>query len=386
MLAVLPAGSVDILNYALYGRITDLGFDPYSMTPDQLRAAGDPVGALGPGSWGDQPTVYGPVATGVQAAAAWLGGASMGWIVFWLKVFHMLMFLGTGVMLDRIAGAERGARVRAAVLWTANPLMLFWMVGSGHVDVLAATLLIGSVCVMWFGARHSWPGVWLGLGAGALAGAAVSAKVTFAIPVIGLGLVCLRRPAVVAWGAVGAGAAAGLGYLSIGPTALSSLTERMAHDGDLFLPVPAALLARPLLYAVTMAAATGGVAVLVWWRLRDESPALPRGALDLRPVAACAIACVIISPVQYPWYNAAFVPALALLGATRFDEALIVRAMVLSGILLPGIGTSRLQLDGVAVAAPLFVVVLVVLAAVPTRRIRWSDAPGSARTTESTVR
>lgn len=209
-----------------------------------------------------------------------------------------------------------------------------------------------------------------------MAGAAVSAKVTFAVPVIGLGIVCLKRPAVVAWGAVGAATAAGLGYLGIGRTALSSLTERTAHDGDLFLPIPAALLAGPMLYTVTMAAATGGVAVLVWWRLRDESPALLQGMLNLRPLVACAIACVIISPVQYPWYDAAFISLLALLGATRFDEALIVRAMVLSGILLPGIGTSRLQLDGVAVAAPFFLVVLLVLVAVPARRMRCSEAGG----------
>ncbi|CNF55883.1 carotene biosynthesis associated membrane protein [Mycobacterium tuberculosis] len=374
VLAVVPpAGSIDILNYAIYGRIADLGFDPYSMTPDQLRAAHDPVGLLGPGSWGDQPTVYGPVATAVQTAAARLGGASMGWILFWLKVFNAAAFLATAMMLDRIAGAERRVRIRAAVLWTANPLMLFWMVGSGHADVLAVTLFIGAVCVLWFGLRQSWPGVWLGLGAGVLAGGAVLVKVTFAVPLIGLGIACLKRPAVVAWGAGGAAVTAGIAYLGIGRTAVSSLTERMAHAGDLFLPVPSVLLDRPLLYTATMAAAMGAVAVLVWWRVRDESPALPRGTLDLRPVAACAIACVVVSPVQYPWYNAAFIPVLALLGATRFDEAIVLRATVLSCILLPGIGTSRLQLDGVAVAAPFFLVALMALALVPTRRIRLPE-------------
>lgn len=43
VLAVVPPiGSIDILNYAIYRRIADLGFDPYSMTPDQPWGASQP--------------------------------------------------------------------------------------------------------------------------------------------------------------------------------------------------------------------------------------------------------------------------------------------------------------------------------------------------------
>ncbi|MGP4021729.1 polyprenol phosphomannose-dependent alpha 1,6 mannosyltransferase MptB [Actinomadura sp. 3N407] len=368
MTVLPPAGSVDILNYAIYGRITDLGFDPYTMTPNQLRGSDDPVGILSPGSWGDQPTVYGPVATGVHTAAAWLGGSSMGWIVFWLKAIHLAAFLATAVMLDRLTAPDRAARARAAVLWTANPLVLFWMVGSGHADVIAAALLIGAVYVL----RRSperWSAIVPGLAAGVLAGAAVSVKATFALAVLGLGLACLRRPAVFVSGAAGAVACTGTAYLSVGESAVASLTKRLSH-GDQFLPIPSALMARPMLYTISMGALTLIVAALVWWRLSTDAPV--SGDLVLYPVAAFAIGSVIMSPVQYPWYAATFLPLLALLGPTRFDEILAVRFAALSCILLPGVGTSAAQFTAVRIAVPVSLVLLTVVFLLPSqhRRLR----------------
>jgi alpha-1,6-mannosyltransferase len=70
---VPPAASIDVQNYAEYGRIVVLGHNPWVMTPQQLHELGDPVGLLRPTQWENQPTVYGPAATAVEAAAAWLG-------------------------------------------------------------------------------------------------------------------------------------------------------------------------------------------------------------------------------------------------------------------------------------------------------------------------
>lgn len=67
---VPPAGSVDVQNYVEYGRIVVLGHNPWLMTPRQLFRAHDPVGVLAPPEWRDQPTVYGPAATAVEAVAA----------------------------------------------------------------------------------------------------------------------------------------------------------------------------------------------------------------------------------------------------------------------------------------------------------------------------
>ncbi|GLZ11517.1 hypothetical protein Acsp04_17520 [Actinomadura sp. NBRC 104425] len=358
-----PSGSIDILNYAVYGRITDLGLDPYVMTPNELHHTGDPVGLLRPRAWAKQPTVYGPVATAAHALAAHLGGASMGWIVFWLKVIHLMAFLATAVMIDRLSGPEPTARVRAAVLWTANPLALFWMVASGHVDVLAVALLTGAVFLLARRARTGRAELVHGLAAGALAGAAVAAKVTFLFPVLGLAAACLRRPRTLAAGALGAAATVAIGYLAAGRTAIASLTQRMAHDSDLFLPIPEPLRDRSTVYSATILLGTLATAAVLWWRLhRDTSPAAGRDRpLDVRPLIAFAIACVVMSPVQYPWYDAAFLPLLALLPLTRFDEALVVRGAVLSVVLLPGIGTAPSQYEAARVAVLLFSAALVLV-------------------------
>jgi hypothetical protein len=79
LLTVLPpAGSTDSISYASYGRIAELGHSPYLMTPLQLRQAGDPVGLQATRFWQHDPSLYGPVATAVQWAAAVLGGTSAG--------------------------------------------------------------------------------------------------------------------------------------------------------------------------------------------------------------------------------------------------------------------------------------------------------------------
>ena len=179
-----PAGSTDVLSYACYGRIASLGHSPYLVTPAQLYRASDPVGILGPAAWRTLPSVYGPVATVVQWAAAELGGGSMARIVFWIRLGNALAFLATAVALLRLVGQDPVRRIRVCLLWTANPLMLFWLIGSGHLDVLIALLTVAALLAI----RR--PGTTGGLVGGILAGAAdnphrflnVMAKGTYIAP------------------------------------------------------------------------------------------------------------------------------------------------------------------------------------------------------------
>jgi len=67
-----PAGSTDTVSYATYGRMALLGHNPYVMTPEQLKHTGDPVGQLAHLIWRRHPSLYGPLATAEQwAAASW---------------------------------------------------------------------------------------------------------------------------------------------------------------------------------------------------------------------------------------------------------------------------------------------------------------------------
>ena len=88
-----------------------IGHSPYVMTPLQLDAAGDPVGrqipfAEIPSTWTNTVSVYGPVATAAEWAAAELGGTSLARITFWLKLEEALAFGAVILALDRLLRSD----------------------------------------------------------------------------------------------------------------------------------------------------------------------------------------------------------------------------------------------------------------------------------------
>jgi hypothetical protein len=144
--AFLPsAGSTDSISYAANGRTAVIGHSPYVMTPLQLERSGDPIGrqipfSEIPSSWTTAVSVYGPVATGAEWAAAELGGTSLARITFWLKAEEALAFAAVIVALDRLLRRDPAMRLRAHLLWSVNPLLLWEIVAGGHIDGLAAML------------------------------------------------------------------------------------------------------------------------------------------------------------------------------------------------------------------------------------------------------
>ena len=144
VLTVLPAaGSTDSISYAASGRMAVTGHSPYVMTPLQLERSGDPVGrqipfSEIPSTWNNTVSVYGPVATGAEWVAAELGGTSLARIIFWLKLEEALAFGAVIVALDRMLSSDPALRLRAHLLWSVNPLLLWEIVAGGHVDGLAA--------------------------------------------------------------------------------------------------------------------------------------------------------------------------------------------------------------------------------------------------------
>src|SRR5690606_41053042 len=81
-------------------------------------------------------SVYGPIATGEQALAAWIGGGSVRLTVFVLSVANTLAFAATALILYRTARSEE-RRLRTALLWTCNPLVLIHLTAGAHNELLA---------------------------------------------------------------------------------------------------------------------------------------------------------------------------------------------------------------------------------------------------------
>jgi hypothetical protein len=363
-----PAGSVDVQNYAEYGRIVVLGHNPWIMTPQQLFQLHDPVGLLRPSEWRNQPTVYGPAATALEAAAAWLGGASMAWITFWIKVMNGACYVAVAVVLDRLAGPDPERRARAAMLWALNPLMLFWMVAGAHTDLLAVLpLMLALLAARKLRKSEAGGRVALAAGvAGALAGIAVAVKVTFAAPVAGLAVgiwqeavTGRRRIASLAWGIAGGALVLAVGYAVAGRAAVRSLSQRLSSAHDSFLPLPGSFYHHGALYAAATVVAFVIVAGVLAWRMPPAHADLP----EMRPMLIFALAVVLGGIVQYPWYDAMFFPLLALLPSSRLDAWLVVRTALISILILPGVGITTFQYREVRVAVPVFTACFLIYAA-----------------------
>jgi hypothetical protein len=348
LVVVPPLGSADHLSYVAYGRIAAEGGDPYAVPPSAWRGGTDPVVAGVRPPWQDTPSVYGPVATGVMTATAWLAGPSLRVSVWLWQLVVGAAFLAVAYLLDRATRGDPGARARAAVVWTLNPLLLWQLVLGAHVDVLAAALAIGALVA---GARRP-------LLAGLLLGAATGTKAPYALTAVGLlwGLRSMPRPSAVRAVLLGlAGALAVLvpAHVTAGPhvfdqlrtasgfTSIASPWRAIVNLGDLV----AADALRPV---VTLLALVLGLAfgVLLLRRMLLPASTQIAAAGERRvptEVAAVTVALsagwVLTAPYALPWYVAIAWAPLALVPATFLDRALLAQLTVLTVAYVPGLVT-----------------------------------------------
>jgi alpha-1,6-mannosyltransferase len=328
-----PIGTADPQSYAAYGRLAATGRDPYASTPAELAATGDPVGRAVEPPWQRTPSVYGPVATAEQALLSRVGGSSVRTTVVLLAGVNAVAFLGTGLLLDRLA-ARYGdpARRRAALLWTLNPLLLYQLVAGAHLDALVVVAVAGALLAL----RRS------ALLAGLAAGAAAAIKAPAAL--VGAGLAWALLPArrrllalmaggllvvLPAYAAAGPHAPAQLGRAS---RLISAATpwRLPAHFLD---PALGAETSRRLIGALALLLAAA-LAVLLARGLprrdNDEISAAIRAALIL------TLAYLLAAPYALPWYDATAWALLALLPASAYDRLLLARTATLSLAYLVG--------------------------------------------------
>jgi hypothetical protein len=334
VLALLPpGGSTDSLSYAAYGRIAVLGHNPYVMTPAQLRATGDPIGLQTTRNWAADPSLYGPVAIGADWAAAKLGGISIAHIVFWLKLLFALCYGAIALALDRLLRADPAARTRAHLLWTANPLMLWEVMGGGHVDALGAGLglvgvLVARTATAWPGSKGGKVGPGAALAAGLLVGAAIGVKAPYALLALALAWCCRNSVKALAAAACGGILTVVPGYLIAGPAAIGDLVWRSGNlvtfDSfwRLFYP-PFGYGTEPRGLEVTAVLGCVAVACLLAWRL----PRGPAGLPAVRPAVVLTVAWLLVWPLQRPWYDAIAFCLLAVFPASRLDWVMLVRAV-----------------------------------------------------------
>ena len=363
---VPPFGSSDHLSYAAYGRMLVTGHNPYTTTPAQLAALGDPV-ARAVQDWSGSPSVYGPLATAIQALASLAGGTSVRLTVFVLGLANLAAFAGTALLLHRMTRQHPAWQLRAALLWAANPLLLMVLVAGGHVDSQAVVFGVAAVAVTGGvrgggepprdrgGLGGSSPLASRAAAAGVLVGLGFAVKVTIALVGLGLALAVVlragpewRRQWRQLWpllAGLGAGFAVTAGTaVAIGGSAMlrqSSQASDMVSIGS-----PWRVIRTVIHLAVTGTAATdlvkaGAVALAVLLAvllIRGLGP--DRGAYPA-VAFALALAWLFAWPYVLPWYDAlgwALLPLVPLASggaAEAFGWILLARTAALGFGYLP---------------------------------------------------
>jgi hypothetical protein len=331
-----PAGSTDAISYAANGRMAVIGHSPYVMTPLQLRRIGDPIGqqipfSEIPSTWTTTVSVYGPVATGAEWVAAELGGSSLARITFWLKLEEALAFGAVIVALDRMLRADPAQRLRAHLLWSVNPLLLWEIVASGHIDGLAA--LFGLLGVAALRARSGKIALRDAALAGLLIGVATGIKVEYALFGLGVAWACRRSVKPLAATAAGFAVAVVPAYLAAGTPAVKILITR---SPGITWDTMYQLFWRPVLgytqFSVTSVPPHlelvayllfAAIAVLAVARFPDRVPDLPA----VTPALALSVAWLFVTAFQRPWYDVMAISLLALYSASRLDWVVLIRLL-----------------------------------------------------------
>jgi hypothetical protein len=382
---VPPIGTTDPLDYAVYGHIVMIGHDPYTMTPYRFFLATHTAGI--PQDWQHTVSVYGPLATGEQYLAARLGGSSLARTAFWLKLVNALVFAAVAYALDRLYRGDRAARVRAHMLWTADPLVIWSAVAGGHLDVLSAALGMAGLLIL--DRRGLQRPMFAALAAGLFIGAAADIKADYALFGLAVVWALWRRPRELALSALGAIVVLVPSYALAGKFAVKALSVRaQTGQGWGFWKFIFWHLHLPLHYAVPTAAVL--LVPVAWFALRR----LPEGFGNrpaIRAALAISLAWLLVWPHQYAWYSIMAICVLVLYPASRVDWLALAWLSALTIADMPGLGLGQNKLLGNLLAnvegtivtkiEPVVMLAALVALVIWCRNRRWNaartDMPGA---------
>jgi hypothetical protein len=325
-----PAGTTDTQSYAIDGNMVVLGHSPYVDTPVQVAVEGDVLALHSPVTWQHSLSDYGPIATAEEWVSAELGGSSLPLITFWLKLWVAVAFGAVVLLLDRLLRRDPAGRLRAHLLWSVNPLVIWEIVASGHIDGLAIAFGLAGLVALRFTPPTRAATLSRCLLAGALIGAATAIKSPFVLFAIGAVWALRRSPTAMATLAAGWLAVLIPSYAVAGTPALSVLFQRgsqvtwdnlyqvfyrpfgVERFGSNQVPAHLATIATILFILV---------ALLALARMPDKVPGLPA----VTPALALSLAWVLFWPYQRPWYDVMVIAPLALYAFSWLDALVLVR-------------------------------------------------------------
>lgn len=163
LLVAPPLFSDDIYSYAAQGEMVSRHISPYLYGPGVL--GGSPFSSLAQGVWINTPSPYGPLFTGLDGRIVQLTDHRVLLSLVLLRLLAVVGVVLMAVFVPSLARSYGKDPATAFALGVLNPLVLLFLVGSGHNDALMIGLLVAGLCV----ARRGHPAV--GMAICALAGA-----------------------------------------------------------------------------------------------------------------------------------------------------------------------------------------------------------------------
>lgn len=334
VLTVLPpVGSTDVLDYAVYGHIVALGKSPYVFTPAQYRDLMHLKYAV-PVDWVHDPSVYGPLATAQEFLMAKIAGSSLARTVFWLKLFNAVVYGAVAYAADRIFRHDRSNRIRAHLLWTANPLVIWNIIAAGHNDVLAAAVGVTGLLIAdrWVTGRP----LVRGLLAGVCVGAAADIKIDYVLFALALAWAMRGKLRELSAAAVGVILVLVPSYAVAGVPAIKALAERgtmgfgygfygffLHHIG------------------IKLGEATTVAEIIILPVILLALLRIPQGFQEssaVRAGVAVSLAALLVWPHQFAWYSIMIICVLIFHPASRIDWLALSWLGVVTYADVPGLG------------------------------------------------
>jgi alpha-1,6-mannosyltransferase len=343
-ITVPPLTSADVLMYAAYGRLQAIGRDPYGITPAEVfRGQFDPVLRWTERPWQDTPSVYGPITSWTQLLANRWGGENMHDIVFWLQVFAVVSFIITCAGAVLLARGDSRRQARATLLTIANPVLIWAVVAGAHNEALSVMFAVFGLLMI----RKSPFAAGIGIG---LAGCA---KLSIGIWGLAMLWAYRREPKKALLLCLGTGIPMALAYLVWEPAAFFQVLRNGSYVSvgswanpvfrflDLFMASVAAKI-------IVGCIAYLGLVVIAWMLSKvvpwTAAPGLEPGmdptrdplTIALRTALVLSVAWLVTSMYTLSWYDLiAWIP-LAVLGASKLDQIMLMRIAPLSMAYVPG--------------------------------------------------
>ena len=381
-----PMFSDDIYSYAAQGEMVSHHISPYLYGPGVLGAT--PFESLAQGFWINTPSPYGPLFTGVDGDIVRLADHN---ILVTLVLLRLLAVVGVVLAalflpsLARSYGRDPGS---AFALGLLNPLVLLFLVGSGHNDALMIGLLVAGLAMARKG--HLYLGVALCACAGAIKAPGLIGVAAIAwtyglgesstwrrIPILAKSVVItattfelLSLLFGVGWGWLRTlGASADVTNWITPSDLLALAVSHIANAAHIGLST-GSLLGPAHLLGLGAAGVIG-----LWAFYRLPTIGLPRA------LGISLLAIVLLGPTLQPWYLVWGIAILAVTDSARITSVIVVLTVAVSFLGVVGLGLFTSELA--SLGPPLLFLLILVIAASSIAPMKVTHAMTTSGVTES---